>query len=74
MSLPLPITNLQNYDDQVVQINDILYKYNILLFNPDLDVVRIKQSAIKTLFLEDSLDSFYHRGYLIYDNKLLVFG
>ena len=72
MSVPLPITNLQNYDDQVVQINDLLYKYNILLFNPDLDVVRIKQSAIKTLFLEDSLDNFYHTGYLIYDNKFDV--
>jgi len=72
MSLPFPITNLQSYDDQVVQINDILYYYNIMLVNPDYDMVRLKQSAIKTLFLEDNLNMFYHKGYLIYDNKFDV--
>lgn len=50
MSLPSTITNIQDHDDQVVQINDMLYFYNILLFNPDMDVVRIKQATIKTLF------------------------
>ena len=72
MSLPTPISNLQNYNDQVVQINDILYYYNILLFNPDYDVVRIKQSAIKTLYIEDDISNFYQEGYLIYDNKFDV--
>jgi hypothetical protein len=72
MSLPAPISNLQNYNDQVVQINDILYYYNILLFNPDYDVVRIKQSAIKTLYIEDDISNFYQEGYLIYDNKFDV--
>ena len=69
MSLPLPISNIQSHDDQVVQVNDILFFYNILLFNPDFDVVRIKQASIKNLFIEDDLSNFYHKGYLIYDNK-----
>ena len=69
MSLPSTITSIQSHDDQVVQINDMLYFYNILLFNPDMDMVRIKQAAIKTLFLEDAIHSFYHKGYLIYDNR-----
>jgi hypothetical protein len=71
--LPSTITNLYDYSDKVVRINDDgLYYHNIVLFNPDGDVVRLKQSGIKALVLEDKLDTFYHKGYLIYENRFDV--
>jgi len=71
--LPSTITNLYDYSDKVVRINDDgLYYHNIVLFNPDGDVVRLKQSGIKALVLEDKLDNFYHKGYLIYENRFDV--
>ena len=69
-SLPSTISNLGDYKDRVVKINDDgLYYHNIVLFNPDGDVLRLKQSGIKALVLEDKLNTFYHHGYLIYDNR-----
>ena len=71
--LPSTITNIDDHFDKVVKINDDgLYYYNIVLFNPDGDVVRIKQSAIKALVLEDTISNFYHEGYLIYENRFDV--
>jgi len=71
--LPSTITNIDDHSDKVVKINDDgLYYYNIVLFNPDGDVVRIKQSAIKALVLEDTISNFYHEGYLIYENRFDV--
>jgi len=68
--LPANVTNLYSYSDRVVKINDDgLYYHNVVLFNPDGDVVRLKQSGIKALVLEDKLDAFYHKGYLIYENR-----
>ena len=50
------------------KINNDIYHFQVDLITAGI-VQPLSPAAIKTLVIEDELDTFYHKGYLIVDNR-----
>jgi len=61
---------LNSFSDTIVTISDNKYKFRVVLFNTDGNVVRINHSAISDFRIVDRITSFYSDGHIVFNNDL----
>jgi hypothetical protein len=61
---------INDLSDSIVTISDNKYKFKIILFNTDGNMVKINYSSITELKIVDKLPSFYCEGHIIFNNDL----
>jgi len=51
------------------RINNDMYQFRVVLYNADGKAQRLAPTGIKSLVIEDDFYDFYHKGYIIIDNR-----
>jgi len=51
------------------RINNDYYQFRVTLYNADGKAQRLAPTGIKSLVIEDDFYDFYHKGYIIIDNR-----
>ena len=69
MSEYLPATNESKFSNFSYLINNNFYDFRVFLGSYDGRLKLLSPSSIKSLNIEDSIDSLYHTGFIILDNR-----